>query len=111
MFPLVLKMDIANVIVGVRLDEINNNGRAKEINTEFSKITPTVEKMIKDKLKSQFSNALKVLRQNKTDVIGVYQTFEKEDRKNFQNFLQNLPDSDDFLSYITFQLVIKVQTE
>ena len=101
----------ANIIIGVRLDEINNSGKAKQINTEFSKITPTVEKRIKDKLKSQFSNALKVLRQNKTDVIGVYQTFEKEDRKNFYKFLKNLPDSEDFLSYVTFQLVVKVQTE
>ena len=52
---------------------------------------------------------LSVLRKNKTDIIGVYEYFKKNDRANFDKFLENLDDPEDFLNFINFQLVIKVQ--
>ena len=77
--------------------------------TELSKITPKVQQKLQGKLKKDYAKMLSVLRKNKTDIIGVYEYFKKNDRANFDKFLENLDDPEDFLNFINFQLVIKVQ--
>lgn len=98
-----------NVILDLELLEMQSSGKEDILLTELSKITPKVQQKLQGKLKKDYAKMLSVLRKNKTDIIGVYEYFKKNDRANFDKFLENLDDPDDFLNFINFQLVIKVQ--
>ncbi len=102
----------AYLIVGVELVEVNKkDSRSEEINTEFSKITPTVEKLIQDQIRKDFTKTLTLLRQNKTDVIGIRQKFRQDNRVAFDKFIQGLEDPEDYLNHITFKFVVDVQSD
>lgn len=57
---------------------------------------------IENKIKKEFADTLQILKENKCDVLSVYQTFEKKANKPFKEFLDQLEDKDDYLNYIIF---------
>ncbi len=101
----------ADVILGLELVEGKEGETNIRTNTELSDISDEVAVKVEQFLKNRFQNTLKVLRENKTDVIGVTQKFERENKKDFRKFLKSLDDPDDFLNYMNFELVIKVQPD
>lgn len=101
----------ADVILGLELVEGKDENSSIKTNTEFSDIPPDIALKIEQYVKKSFADTLKILRENKTDVIGVTQTFEMENRKDFRKFLNSLDDPDDFLNFITFELIVRVQPD
>ena len=77
----------------------------------MSEIPEPVALQLELEIKKNFAEALEVLRKNKTDVIGVRDKFERENRKQFRKFLDGLDDPDDYLNHINFQLVVRVQPD
>ena len=100
-----------DVILGLELVEGKEGETNIRTNTELSDISEEVAGKVEQFLKSRFQDTLKVLRKNKTDVIGVTQMFERENKKEFRKFLRSLDDPDDFLNFMNFELVIKVQPD
>ena len=100
-----------NVVLGVELVE----GREKEgiikNDTELETLQPDVARKIEQVVKDRFTKSLKILRETKTDVIGIYDFFERQNRAEFEKFIENLDNPDDFLNYITFELIVKAQTQ
>lgn len=90
-------------------------GREKEgiikNDTELETLQPDVARKIEQVVKDRFTKSLKILRETKTDVIGIYDFFERQNRAEFEKFIENLDNPDDFLNYITFELIVKAQTQ
>lgn len=101
----------ANIVAGLELMEIREDGKSLKLNTEFSRISDIVAARIEQKLRKDFADTLKILREHKTDVIGVTETFERNNRKEFRAFMERLDNSDEFLDYINFQLAVRVQSD
>ncbi len=94
----------AQLILGLELVEIDGPHENLKINTEFSELTPEIVKKLDDELKTQFTSALKILRKNKTDVIGINETFFKENRKEYNRFIKTIGGPENFLEYVNFKI-------
>ena len=75
---------------------------------QINNINELVSKKIEQKVKEQFARALTILRQEKTDIIGVYRDFYEKRRSEFKKYLENLEDSEDFMKNIIFEVKVKV---
>lgn len=62
-------------------------------------LTKEIKDKIQNTLKKELSLTLNKLRQEKTDIVGIYKVLYSKYYK-FQNFLSILPNKDDFLSYV-----------
>lgn len=102
---------VANAVMGMELIEAKEESGAVISNYELSEIPKIVEFKIEQKIKKEFADTLKLLRAKKTDVIGVREKFLKENRKNYNKFIDSLDDPDDYLNFINFELIIKVQSD
>lgn len=102
---------VANIVMGMELIEAKEESGVVINNYELSEIPKPVEFEIEQKIKREFADTLSLLRSKRTDVIGIREKFEKENRKNFHKFLAELDDPDDFLRFINFELIIKVQSD
>ena len=100
-----------NVVLGVELVESREKEGIVKVDAELDSLPTDVERKIEQVVKGRFSKSLKILRESKTDVIGIYDFFERHNRAQFHKFLENLDDPDDFLNYITFELIVKAQTQ
>jgi hypothetical protein len=100
-----------NLDVGVELMEVNSKGKSIEINTEFSEITPRIESLIQNSIRKQFADSINLLRENKTDILGIAKQFKNENFGEFQKFLSRLEDPEDYLRYITFKFAVDVQSD
>ena len=102
---------VANAVMGMELIEAKEESGAVISNYELSEIPKIVEFKIEQKIKKEFADTLKLLRAKKTDVIGVREKFLKENRKNYNKFIDSLDDPDDYINFINFELIIKVQSD
>lgn len=94
----------AHLVLGMELIEINGNHVNLEVNTEFSHITPQIKHKLDEKLKKQFVNSLKILRENNADVIGVTKSFFRNNRKEYQAFIAKIGDAQSFIKHVNFKL-------
>lgn len=101
----------AQLILGLELVEVQGEHEHIKINTEFSKITPQIRKKIDQSIKNQFTEALNVLRDNKTDVIGISDKFYKSHRNGYKKFIKNLEREDDFINFVNFKLNLILQSD
>ncbi len=101
----------ADVVLGLEIVEAKEGEKSLVTNTELNDIPYDVALRIEQYVKKGFADTLKLLRKNKTDVIGITQKFEAENRENFRKFLESLDDPDDFLNFIKFQLIVRVQSD
>ena len=62
-------------------------------------------------LKQQFADALKVLRDNKADVIGISDKFYKSNRKEYNKFINKMGTEDDFINFVNFKLNLTIQAD
>lgn len=102
---------IANVNLGVQLTEIDTKGQQVRQNVQNTEITDEIAVKLEQKIRSEFTQMLRILRDNKADVLGVYNTFFNQNRKNFLQFLSSLDDEENFLNYIVFMLNLKIQQD
>ena len=104
-------MFIINLNLGVQLSEIDTKGEEFKEESQFTQITQEIDAKIQNVLKNEFVKALKILRDSKADVIGVYEKFYRSNRKDFLKFLNNLDDKDDYLNNIVFVMNFKIQSD
>ena len=102
---------IANVSIGVQLTEIDTKGQEIKQNAQSTKISDEIASKLEMKIRSEFAQMLKILRDCKADVMNVYANFFKNDRKKFENFLSSLDDREDYLNHITFMLNMKIRQD
>ena len=67
-------------------------------------ISDIINNKINDKIKREVALTLNKLRQEKTDVIGVYKILFSDNHKKFFAFLDSLKDKEDFLSYVKINI-------
>ncbi len=101
----------AQLILGLELVEVKGNHKTVVINTEFSEITEEVEKALDKEIKKQFTNALKVLRENKTDVISINEKFFNDNRKEYKKYIEKIEDIDNFINFVNFKLSLIIQPD
>ena len=101
----------AQLILGLELVEVEGEHEHIKVNTEFSKINPEMHKKLDSKLKRQFTEALKVLRDNKADVIGISDTFYQKHRKDYNKFIKEHEREDDFITFVNFKINLVIQAD
>ncbi len=101
----------AQLILGLELVEINGPHEHLKINTEFSKISPEIKRKLDDALKTQFTNALKILRENKTDVIGINESFFKAGRKKYLDYVKRIGGNENFIDHVCFKINFIIQSD
>lgn len=100
-----------NVVMGVELVESKERVGKIKNDSELELLPTDVEHKIEQVVRERFTKTLKILRENKTDVIGVRELFERQNRAQFQKFLKNLDDEEDYLNNINFELIVKARSE
>ena len=99
------------VSLGLQLSEVDGNHIDLHENTEMSKMTQDIRDKLNFKLKSDFTDALKVLVENKTDIIDITQEFFRNDRKKLKKFIEKIDNIDEFISYVNFKISIVAQPD
>ena len=105
---------IAQLILGVKLVEINGQEGVLKVNTEFSEITEEIALKIEEQIKRQFTTSIKILRDCDTDVLGIGKEFFLQNRKQFRKYIEGLGGEesvDKFIDYVTFKLNVIVQPD
>ncbi len=93
-FELSLKLNTVEI-----MQETKQTKSPKEIY-----ISDDINNKINDKIKREVALSLNKLRQEKTDVIGVYKILFSDNHNKFDEFLNNLDDKNDFLSYVKINI-------
>ncbi len=101
----------AQLILGLELVEIDGYHENLKVNTEFSDIKPEIRKKIDQNLKNQFTEAIEVLRKNRTDVIGINEAFFKAHRKEYLHFIDEIGGTDKFLDYVNFKVNFVLESD
>lgn len=102
---------VANINLGVQLSEIDTKAQKVKQNVQNTQITKEIAQKLEQKIKAEFAKVLQILRENKADVIGVYDSFFTHNRKEFLKFLSSLDDSESFLNDVIFMLNLKIQQD
>lgn len=102
---------VANINLGVQLSEIDTKAQKVKQNVQNTQITEEIAQKLEQKIKAEFAKVLQILRENKADVIGVYDSFFTHNRKEFLKFLSSLDDSESFLNDVVFMLNLKIQQD
>ena len=102
---------VANINLGVQLSEIDTKAQKVKQNVQNTQITEEIAQKLEQKIKAEFAKVLQILRENKADVLGVYDHFFAENRKEFLSFLSSLDHPEDFLSHVVFMLNLKVEQD
>lgn len=101
----------AQLILNVELMEVDGDNDKLKVNTEFSEITEEIASKIDLNMKEKFTEAIKLLKINKTDVIGITEKFYRNNRKDYNKFVKNLEDSSDFIEHVNFKLNVVVNSD
>lgn len=101
----------AQLILGLELVEVKGNHETFVINTEFSKISKDVENALDNQIKKIFTDALKVMRENKTDVLGINEIFFNSNRNSYKKFIEKIGDVDNFIDFVNFKLSLIIQPD
>lgn len=96
-----------NLKIEAALEEILANDKKVEINSEISKISQEIKDLIEHKVKAKFASTLAILREKKTDILGIYSRFMRSNRKEFKNYLETLEDKEEYLDGILFRFSVK----
>lgn len=111
-----LKMENGNPIfsisatLGVELIEVIGSKSDMKLNSLFTILTPEVSSKIEAYCKEEFTNALKIIRKHKADVLGLTLLMQTSGSE-FKDFYDNLEDKEDILNHINFQLTIRCKSE
>jgi Ger(x)C family germination protein len=101
----------ADLILGLELVEIEGNHKNLKVNTEYSDLTDEVKLKLDKEIKGQFTSALKILRECQSDVIGVTELFFKDNRKQFDKFIDDHGEEDNFINFVNFKLNLILQSD
>ena len=94
----------------LKLEEVNS----ETFNVDMLKTTENyVEGKIKEEItktvNSHLAAIINTAKQNQVDVLGVYDYFYKMHNKQWLNFVDSLPNKNDYLNFVVFTLNLKTQ--
>lgn len=101
----------AQLILGLELVEVEGEHENIKINTEFSTITPQIREKLDTEIKNQFTKAIKVLRDNKADVIGISDAFYKAHRKEYLKYIKEIGEEENFINFVNFKINLFLQAD
>ena len=101
----------AQLVLGMELIEINGEHKNLRVNTEFSHINKEVKRKLDEKIKRQFSNAVKVLRENKADILSTTGHFLRNNRQQYNQFISEIGSAEDFLDYVNFKISLIIRAD
>ena len=102
---------VAELILSVDLVEIEGVKEGLKVNTEFSNVTNEVATKIEHKVKQQFTKSLNLIRECNADVMGINDTFHRNNRKEYEKYIRDNGGVDEFLNNVIFKLNILVQPD
>ena len=94
----------------VRTVEINqtdytgNSYKSNSVN-----VTEHLKQLIKQKVTTQAESAFELCKDNKVDLIKVYETFNKYNNKKFKQYLNGLDNKQDYLNQIALKVKVEVE--
>lgn len=94
------------VRMSLDLYEVVDKGKTEPQSLTQHEISPYIKSEIEKFVKLKFADAINVMRETRTDVLGIYELLMKSDRKAFCDFLETLEDKDDFLSNVIFAISV-----
>lgn len=101
----------AHLVLGMELIEINGKHKNLRVNTEFSHINKEVKRKLDEKIKRQFSNAVKVLRENKADILSTAGHFLRNNKQQYNQFISKIGSAEDFLDYVNFKISLIIRAD
>lgn len=101
----------AHIVLGMELVEINGEHVNLKVNTEFSHINEEVKDKLDEKIKRQFVNAIKVLRENKADILSATEYFVRHNKDQYDKFISKIGEPQDFLNYVNFKLSLVIRPD
>ena len=92
-----------NSKIYVRLSEAQQEGKLIKENVELKNISNEAITAISQKLKEYMRDGVKIMRENKADLIDLYTIIYNSNPAKMKKFLDRLEDKDDFLNYVLFK--------
>ena len=82
---------------------------ANEIKQEYflnntNPLSPKMKETIVQKLRASFASFMEKIIASKTDVFGVFTTFNNQHKTEFQKWLSSLEDPENFLAYVEYRM-------
>lgn len=102
----VIKISIA---LSLNVEEIIQDKNEISVNAYRSYIDENVRGVIEQKIKSEFSSALQIMKDKNADIVDAYELLYKNNRKEFKQYLESLENKDEFLDYISFRISVSCQ--
>ena len=97
--------------LGLELVEIEGDHNLIKMNTEFSDLNDEIREKLDKNIKRQFTNSIQILKDNKTDIIGVNEQFFKENRKQYKAYIKTIKSVEDFLQTVVFKLNVVIEPD
>ncbi len=96
----------------VKLEEVvMENLTLNNMKSVQNYVTGEVENKLKITLENEISQIVNVAKNEKADVLGVYEYFHKYHNKKWRKFLEGLKNPDDYLNHVTFTCDFKIQAK
>ena len=99
-----------DVVLGLELIEIDGKEDDLKVNSEFTELSKEVSNAVEKYCKNLFTKSLKILRENKTDVLGLTVLLQTSGEE-FKAFYNNLEDEEDVLNHVNFQISVRCKSE
>ena len=100
----------ADLTLKLDLVEVQNTGQAK-ISTDNIELNSETKGKIEIEIKKQFSQAINLLKECGTDILGINKMFFSTDRKQYQNFIKGHDGVDEFIKHVVFRLNIDAEAD
>ena len=93
-----------NSKIFLKLSEAKQTERLINENVDFKNISNEAIKAIEFKIKEYMQDGIRIMRENKADIINLYTTIYNKFPKEMSEFLDRLEDRDDFLNFVVFKV-------
>ena len=97
-----------NSKIFLKLSEAKQTERLINENVDFKNISNEAIKAIEFKIKEYMQDGIRIMRENKADIINLYTTIYNKFPKEMSEFLDRLEDRDDFLNFVVFKVAPQI---
>ena len=92
----------------VHLTEAQEEDMEIKENTDYKNISDEAIKKLEFEVKNSIKQGIDILRENKCDIHDIYTLLNNSNRREFQRFLNELDDKDDFLNFVIFKIGVQI---
>lgn len=99
-----------NMDLVLKLEEVGMNSFGLEaLKTTKNYVEGVVKEKLNQTVQQNLASVINTAKQTQCDILGVYDYFHKMHNTKWLNFINSLPQKEDFLNYVTFTCNIKTQ--